>query len=172
MALVSVLSGTVVAVWSLSDGDDPLNKAVVTLANAKSTHPPKQWARPQPVRVPLTFAQLTGGGCVPGAEVEFVAYPNASGGDWENFYWESEGHTVRKPKPDYVPPRVGASYLFANGTVMTFDRAGKQIPELQGRHTPELEASVRAESDFSTEFHGFDGKPVAFPQGRVAPPDA
>jgi hypothetical protein len=62
---------------------------------------------------------------------------------------------------------VKSVYLWANGMVMTFNAAGQQIPELQGRYTPELEAAIRARSDAATEWYGFNGVPCVWKNGAV-----
>lgn len=60
---------------------------------------------------------------------------------------------------------VSSSYLWANGMVMTFDLDGEQIPELQGRRTPELAEAIRARSTAETEWIGWgeDG-PAVWPR--------
>ncbi len=50
---------------------------------------------------------------------------------------------------------VVATYLWENGMVMTLGRDGQQIPELQGKHTPELVEAIRARSDEKTKWNGF-----------------
>jgi len=39
--------------------------------------------------------------------------------------------------------------------LMVFDGAGNQIPNLQGRWTPELEQTIRSQSTPDTKFYGF-----------------
>lgn len=53
---------------------------------------------------------------------------------------------------------VAAAYLWQNGLTMVFDHGGEQIPELQGRHTAELEQRIRERSDERTVFFGFAGE--------------
>lgn len=65
---------------------------------------------------------------------------------------------------------IAYSYLFANGMVMTFDEHGEQMPDFQGRHTPELEAKLRAGACAQTVFRGFAGQPADWSQYRAGLP--
>jgi hypothetical protein len=49
------------------------------------------------------------------------------------------------------PPRH--VYFWQNGMVMTFGADGRQMPELQGRDTPELRAAIAARADGETVYH-------------------
>lgn len=60
--------------------------------------------------------------------------------------------------------RVIAAYCWVNGMVMTFGQDGEQIPELQGRRTPELIQEIIKHSDEETKFHGLE-KPLSWPKG-------
>jgi len=62
--------------------------------------------------------------------------------------------------------KIAATYLFDNGMVMTFGTDGQQIPELQGKHTPELRQKIIEASDSMTEWIGWKGKPVNFLNDR------
>ena len=57
-----------------------------------------------------------------------------------------------------------AAYFWANGMVMTFGWDDQQIPELQGRRTPELIAKILAESDENTKLDGLN-TPCHWPRG-------
>jgi hypothetical protein len=54
-----------------------------------------------------------------------------------------------------APSGVAAVYRWRDGTVSTFDRKGDEVPGLQGRLTPELEARIVAAADLDTEWFGF-----------------
>lgn len=55
-------------------------------------------------------------------------------------------------------------YRWTNGMVMVFGSDGEQVPELQGKATPERLASIRARTTPDTRWHGFgeDG-PLEWP---------
>lgn len=50
---------------------------------------------------------------------------------------------------------VKATYRFDNGMIATFDYNDEQMPELQGRDTPELRGKIKAKSDERTKWNGF-----------------
>lgn len=51
--------------------------------------------------------------------------------------------------------KVKATYKFPNGMVATFDLRDQQMPELQGRDTPELHKKIKDNSDENTRWNGF-----------------
>lgn len=51
--------------------------------------------------------------------------------------------------------KVRTTYLFPNNMIITFDSAGKQIPDLQGRYTDALHSEIKKHSDDKTEWIGF-----------------
>ncbi len=57
---------------------------------------------------------------------------------------------------------VSSAYLWANGMVMVFGEDGEQIPELQGKATPERVRAIQRRSTRDTEWIGFgeDGPAV------------
>jgi hypothetical protein len=57
-------------------------------------------------------------------------------------------------------------YLWSNRMLVTSDEWGEQIPDLQGPHTPELEAEIRQRADDRTAWHGFVGPPCEWLPGR------
>ena len=63
-------------------------------------------------------------------------------------------------------PRVKSTYLWQNGMIMTFDAAGQQIPELQGRKEAVYDR-LKAATDAETQWHGFGGEPCLWPSGGL-----
>lgn len=51
--------------------------------------------------------------------------------------------------------KVGSVYLWQNGMVMTFGEDGHQMPDLQGRNTPELLEKISLRSSPTTSWIGF-----------------
>lgn len=63
---------------------------------------------------------------------------------------------------------VAKTYRWQNGMAMVFDEDGEQIPELQGRATPELAEAIRKRSAPATVWVGWgeDG-PAVWPTDAV-----
>lgn len=57
---------------------------------------------------------------------------------------------------------VSSAYLWANGMLMVFGEDGEQIPELQGKATPEKVRAIQRRATRTTEWVGFgeDGPAV------------
>ncbi len=52
---------------------------------------------------------------------------------------------------------IKSVFRFPNGQIAVCDEKGKQIPELQGRDTPELRKKIDKQITKSTEFYGYKG---------------
>lgn len=50
---------------------------------------------------------------------------------------------------------VMVTYKFPNGMVCTCDMQGDQVPELQGKYSPELHKKIKYYSNEKTEWNGF-----------------
>jgi hypothetical protein len=51
--------------------------------------------------------------------------------------------------------KIGSVFRFPNGMIAVCDEHGEQVPDLQGRDTPELRAKIDPLITDATELHGY-----------------